>query len=396
MSLRRNYARHGRWPSAVLWMAVGFCLPGCVMSKQMFQKMPFAPGWNSEEQCVLPPNAGLEEVIAHLNANSRQLRGWRSTDVRIQTPGPGGIPLKLSAVIAVEQPQNFRLRARSLAGDEADFGSNAERFWFWLRRAQPSYVFTAEHRDLPAIASRMQIPFQPDWVMEALGVVPLDASKFTLERQGNEAATAKLISDRLSASGQPVRQVLVVDTCRGVIRQHRLHDIKGRLIAEAVFDDHKPCGETGIVLPHHVELHWPDAETKLALKMATIDVNPVATVERTWLLPEIAGSPPFDMGQRQRRMAGQDAPSEPQQRREERMALEHPLGRRADLSVAPEDSPFAEPNPFEPPPERSPSPFGHEISVSPESEEPPWDIAEPPAGNVTPRASDGQPWWGDD
>ena len=292
---------HNRLLRAVLLLAMCSPLPGCVFSNWFNTTFPDGP-FKKSVPCVLPPNASKSELITHLNENIAKLNAWRSTDVRIQTRGPGGIPIKLAAVIAVESPRGFRLRARStLGGDEADFGSNAERFWFWMRRSEPKYVFTARHADLHLVQQRMRIPFQPDWLMEALGVIPLDESQYTLERSGTEAGVAKLVSDRLSPDGKLVRQVVLVDTCHGFIKQHSLHDSAGELIARATLKDHKHDVSTGVTLPRQIDLFWPETKMSLSMHLDGVEINPTGIPEQTWQLPNIRGYPPFDMGPRLRR-----------------------------------------------------------------------------------------------
>src|SRR5262249_28414051 len=153
------------------------------------------------------------------------------------------LPVRLGGQIAVDRPRNFRLTAGILGMDqEADFGSNADWFWFWVKRAsvngEPSYVYQAKHEDVKNSKKIFQIPFQPDWLMEALGVVPLDATSMTLTPDQN-GQVVNLISERLSPSGQIVKKVIRVDLKRGVVLSHSLHDVHGALIAKARFDNHK-------------------------------------------------------------------------------------------------------------------------------------------------------------
>jgi hypothetical protein len=329
----------------LLAAAVTAALAGCVSG-----------GWGMKsilpirsEPCVLSPDVTAEDIIAHLNAHTSQMHGWSSSDVRIQVPGPGGIPMKLEAMLAVEHPRNFRLRAKSLMGDEADLGSNDERFWFWMRRSPDPYIFTARHDELHLVQERMPLPFQPHWLVEALGVVPLNAREFTLERHGTEAGKVHLVSDRLSPAGRPVRHIIVVDTCRGHIDEHSLYDERGRLIARATLERYKPCGNPGLALPHRIHLEWPETELKLALDMGAVQVNPHAP-EQMWALPQIPNVYVFDMGQRLRNM--RDTAELPRDERPGRAAV------LEDRTA--EAPPFANPR--------------QEQSL----DSPPWDATEPP------------------
>ena len=253
-------------------------MPGCVFDK------------------FFPPDHGIQPIdqqlsqqalIEHLNRNIRGLHSWRCSDASIYVRPSKFLPmdLKLSAEIAVEREKNFRLRAHSLLGDEADFGSNSERFWFWMRRNKPSYVFTARHEDMGAVGQRLQIPFDPAWIMEALGVVSLDPNSITVQQSGAEPNTLLLNSEEISPSQTMVRREIVVDTRLGVILAHRLYDASGQLLAEARLRRHRR-EPSGIVMPHVIELDWPQHQMAMTMELSNIEINPSDLPEKTWQLPE--------------------------------------------------------------------------------------------------------------
>ena len=127
------------WPSAACRgrrrPARSCAAAGCSMS------LPFA---RNDLGPALPENAGVEEVVQRVNANIEHLQAWRRRDLRISGRS---LPVHLTGHIAVERPRNFRLTAGALGmTDEADFGSNADWFWFWVRRGQPNYVFRRARR----------------------------------------------------------------------------------------------------------------------------------------------------------------------------------------------------------------------------------------------------------
>ncbi len=263
------------------------CLPGCAALRRCFYQEPV---------CVLQPDATAAEVVAHLNANATKLYAWRSTDVKIRASGPGGLPILLSAVLAVESPRKMRLMANSLAGNEFDMGSNPDRFWFWMRRGEPRRVLTASHEQMAVAQQRLQIPFEPDWLIEALGVIPIDPDKATLQSPGLDSRTVHLVSERVSPQGRPLRKVIVVDTCRGVIVEHALYDANGGLIAKASFGDHRADSASGVVLPRRIKLHWPQTGMAMTMDLSNIEVNPQSMPDKTWQLPNYPNYPVLDIG----------------------------------------------------------------------------------------------------
>ena len=282
----------GREPSMrrLLCVATVLAFAGCA-SPRYLSWMP-----QRTAPCVLAPDAPLEEIVDALNRNV--VPAWRSTDTRISARQAGMIPVSLSAVIAVEQPRNLRLIAtNSFGSNEVDIGSNNERFWFWLRRAEPKCVLTASHEQLPRAQQRLQIPFQPDWLMETFGVFRLDASKWTLQRRSPNDPVVNLVSERTTPHGQAVRRVIAVDTCRAFVTQQALYDPSGKLIAQADFSDHRRDALTGAALPHRVSLDWPETGLHLNMQMGQIEINPMAVPNQTWQLPEYPDYPPFDLAQ---------------------------------------------------------------------------------------------------
>jgi hypothetical protein len=247
---------------------------------------------------ALPANAGVEEVVQRVNANIEHLQGWRSSDLRISGRS---LPVHLTGHIAVERPRNFRLTAGALGmTEEADFGSNSEWFWFWVRRGQPNYVFRARHDDMEhSDVLRQTIPFQPDWLIDALGVVPIDPKQVTRLEPGETRQTVNLISDLLLPSGQPVQKVIRVDQRHGVVLGHYLYDARRRLIAKADLDNYDRAN--GVVMPHTITLEWPQANMQIKLELGQIEVNPTTVPPRMWEVPNkepLYAS--FDIGARTR------------------------------------------------------------------------------------------------
>ena len=249
--------------------------------------------WKQPQPCILPPDISTAQLVEHLNGNISRVQAWRSTNAQVRVEGT---PAPLSAKIAVENPKNFRMVvASTLTGQEADLGSNTERLWFWTRRSQPELIFTARHDQLEQLRGRVSLPFQPEWLMEVMGVEPINAATITARKPVEGKRLVRLISEQTSLDGQPVQRQIVVDTCRGQIVAHELFDASGKLIAQATLGDYRADAAGGVAIPHKVEVKWPSAQMAMSISMRRIDVNPQAMPANLWVLPDNRNSTPYDV-----------------------------------------------------------------------------------------------------
>ena len=251
--------------------------------------------WNPFAQTapVLTTTADKDEVVAHLNRNVARCTAWQSTRAWVKLKD---VPISLQANMAVESPRHFRLIVTAMNADEADFGSNDDRMWFWVRRSPHPHVFTCAHEQLADAQERLPLPFRPDWMMEVLGVIPLNANEFDLARDPNDNALVRLIGEQETACGEPVRRIIAVNLKKGVITEHALYDMQGHLLAEARLRDHRPDTATGVVLPHTIAVSVPDADVEMKLTLGDVTVNPAGISTRMWELPQVAGCPVYDLG----------------------------------------------------------------------------------------------------
>lgn len=282
-----------RFSIAVLVLITVGPFSGCAALRSCFgPRDPFG----ANAPCVLPPDATAAQIVQHLNANTARIVAWRSDNVTISGRGTASSPFKVGARIAIESPRNFRLVARSPVGEEVDFGSNPDQFWFWARQAETKNVLVAYHDEDSRRDREFPIPFQPDWIMEALGVMALDAAEIREEHGPPGSRTVFLISDATSPQGQPVQKVTVVDMCHGIVREHQLRDRDGQLIASARMSRHRMDPVTQTVLPRQVDLDWPLRNMGLTMFLGDVITNPQNLPEQMWQIPKKPGYPVQELG----------------------------------------------------------------------------------------------------
>lgn len=281
----------------MLLLAANGTLPGCAwMHTWRRPSDPFA----STAPCVLQADATAVEVANHLNANTAQIRSWRAEHVKLVGHGKAQTPVAVSGTLVLEAPRNFRLVATALGMEEVDFGSNPEQFWFWNRRSEEKYVFVAYH-DQESTRQNQQfpIPFQPEWIMETFGVIPIDAANVVNEPGPAGTRTIQLISQVDSPQGGALRKVTLVDMCHGIVTEQALYDERGQ-VATAKLSNYAyfavPGSKKPVFLPRRYDLHWPKAGLGLTMEMSQIEVNPQRISERIWQRPVKEGFEVYELG----------------------------------------------------------------------------------------------------
>lgn len=242
-------------------------------------------------QPTLPVETTREDLVRHINEQAARTAGWQCRKMVVQVPHAP----EASGQIAVQYPRRLRLKAKALMIPVADVGSNADRVWCWVnpKLGGPGpETLTCKHASFDAVrcaaeqTGGMQIPFDPDWLMEVLGVAPIDPRTVTLVK-ADDGPIWHLVSHRNDSAGRRVLRIIDVDAAHGQILAHELRDAAtGVPLARAVLQDHRRCETTGVVLPHTIILSWPAAGLAgMTLRLGDIEVNPRDLPDELWSLP---------------------------------------------------------------------------------------------------------------
>ena len=258
-----------------------------------------------QARCAIAPQAGVPEIIAHVNQNTARIQSWRALNAAITSPD---LPVSISASVAVEPPRNFRLVARSPFGPEVDLGSNPEHYWFWARQDESKRIYLARHeRTTDEGSVRLArpdtegpvagMPFEPEWIMEAMGVIAMDPGRVREIRRDPQARIVTLEEQRISPGGEPVFKLTAIDLCHGLVREHALYDAKQQLIARATLREHvRDTSGSQAVLPAKIDLVWPMARINMTMRMGAIEINQGNIPKSTFAVQQYSGSEVFNVG----------------------------------------------------------------------------------------------------
>lgn len=242
-----------------------------------------------------------EELIAYLNQNAQAVDSIVVQQLDVDARR-GVIPVGLSGWMAAQKPRNFRMGAKlpGSGGPAADIGSNDREFWFWMSQAQPPHLYYCSHDEVQH--AQLPFPFQPDWILEALGMATIPpGGDFRVEMKSRGAI--ELIENTRSPQGQPVRKVTVfnsqtVDGSEPQVVARRLVDERGRDIAIARITEMQRDPRSGVTIPKRIAFEYPAERLTLTLTLDQAMVNqPIdATTAQNWFTrPSLDGVRSHDL-----------------------------------------------------------------------------------------------------
>lgn len=269
---------------ALILITVMLTQSGCQLMGRFNRQAPAPP-------VILKETNSLAHLITTLNAQSAKINQLK-TDVRVSMEGAPA----MRGTLSVERPKRMRLKA-SVAGISAlDVGSNDEQFWIWTQVAmpgQPPTLMYARHVEFETSPIRRQIPLDPAWLIDGLGLTefrPSDRHEGPFSRP--EDHFIEIQTFRQTATGQNVR-VAVIDPQTGLIMQQSFYDQSGNLIAYLDSRKYKFIPEKGVSLPQHLKLYVFDDRgqtTTLTVDTGDYSINVLyGAPDRLWSMPNPAG-----------------------------------------------------------------------------------------------------------
>jgi hypothetical protein len=184
---------------------------------------------------------------------------------------------------------------------QVDLGSNNQEFWYWIGKADPPYLFHCSYADFQRGNVQMAFPFQPEWIIEALGMAEYGApDKYqVVERPG----AYELVEVAVGPHGERLRKITVFSRVQASgtqpqITAHILQDANGKEICGAYISEVQQDPATFAILPRRVRLVWPQQQIELKMKLDELTVNPAIDAQRAAVLftrPTLQNVQSFDL-----------------------------------------------------------------------------------------------------
>lgn len=262
------------------------------------------------------PERSAQELVDYLNRQAALIENINYTDVSVHASENGkDMPRLGDSSLAAAKPRNFRLVCGTLAtSNEVDLGSNDREFWMYVKRMEgPHNFFFCSHEDFhKGVGQRFPIPFDTDWVMQALGMANFaDDGQYEVlvNRQHRKYL---LTQSTVTPNGVPVRKVVAFNVDhdggrRPVVAKHLIVDGQNQTLASAdilrtktvrVGTDPQTGRPSFVQVPGEVVLEWPTQKFRMRLVLDGESVNEDLS-SRTALFerPRIRGANPIDLAQ---------------------------------------------------------------------------------------------------
>jgi hypothetical protein len=276
-------------------------LGGVLVAAGCNQMQPMRPGPAAQQNTRVSTNApSAADLVEYMNRNARLVQRIECGDLDMDA-SQGRQQVGLRGKLVCQKPRDFRMSGKVLGKDEVDMGSNDQEFWYWIGKAEPPYLFHCSYTDFNQGRARMPFPFQPEWIMEGLGMAEYGAPdhyKVNVTPQ-----TVELIEETRSSQGTPVRKVTVFSRVpaqgnQPQVTAHILQDASGKEICSAHIVEVQQDRATSAIVPRRIELRWPAEQMTLKMKLDQVTVNPSISQQKAAVLftrPKLTGVQSYDL-----------------------------------------------------------------------------------------------------
>jgi hypothetical protein len=239
-------------------------------------------------------------LVAYLNDNARRMQSLDCADLDLDAR-QGLQSVGLRGWLVCQKPRNFRMGAKVVGNQAVDMGSNDREFWYWISKAEPPYLFHCSYEDFARGQAQMPFPFQPEWIMEALGMAEYGAPENY--KVAATPTTIELIEETRTSQGTPVRKVTVFsrNPAQGNAPQvtaHILQDAGGKEICSAQISEVQQDRATGAIIPKRVRLVWPVEKMELKMKLDNVTLNQALAEQqatRLFTRPQLSNVKSYDL-----------------------------------------------------------------------------------------------------
>jgi hypothetical protein len=240
----------------------------------------------------------VTEFVAEHNRNAEQIESLKARP----SVGIAGKRLRghTDGHLAMRRPRDFKLTmdAPGGGGKKADIGSNDQEFWFWVQNDEDKSIYWCNYADLES--SALPITFQPDWIVDALGLKPISPEEAAAVKvkDGPERGTTTLIFPPIQNKADTYTRVMVIWNDNLRIKEYRIFARdRQTLLAQALvkgykeheIDSTQTSSATRCYLPDEIEFDWKKEGLALDVAIQDVVLNRLDPKSRIFKEPRIDG-----------------------------------------------------------------------------------------------------------
>jgi hypothetical protein len=238
-------------------------------------------------------------LIGYLNREAAKLNSIESRDLTIDVKAPAGNVSLDSGSLVVQKPRSMKMVGRKMGMQQVLVGSNDERFWFHVKRDPSDALYHCTYTDYEKGVD-LPFPFQPEWVVDALGMSPIGESPGAQVKE--DKTTFRLIEDT-TVQGRPAKKVTVfykgeTQGDQPQVISRTVYDSADRIVFVAT--THKvhrvpTTGSRPLIVPEVIELEWPAQKTSLVIDLGSATKVNTPIGREAFQMPQL-GSRQIDLG----------------------------------------------------------------------------------------------------
>ena len=147
-------------------------------------------------------------------------------------------------------------------------------------------LYFCNHERFAQSAARQMFPVEPQWLVEALGLVTFVSTDQHREPQRVGRGRLRIESTIARREGLRRRVVEVDEETAAVVATH-MYDENGKLLATALLSEHERDETSGAVLPRQVEIRWPASQLEFTLSLDDVVVSAFLSGPGATTLPQV-------------------------------------------------------------------------------------------------------------
>lgn len=250
-----------------------------------------------------------QDLVQYLNTQASYVQNLSYSDVRLKASDNGETFTLGDTSLFAARPNNVRLIAgHTVLGKQLDIGSNEREFWVYVKQLRPDNFFYCSHEEFEKGTAKFPVPFDTDWVMQALGMAtfPTDG-QYEIQTRDREYVLTQRTTTR---NGVPVTKQMVFNADwdggnRPIVRRHVIADDRGQKLAVAEIRNVRSIKlgppnnpwQRWVQVPTEVTLEWPQQKFKMDLVLRGEKLNDDLSDRFAALFtrPRIPGTNPIDL-----------------------------------------------------------------------------------------------------